>query len=176
MLDTDGLSPYKAKPEDLAAAEWLSALCGEDSAALYAALQEELLSETDVEVLYRRDYRTYALPDGTPGVGFAILKVRPQAQPCPEAVRRLLQEEVTAGGFPLCVAKTMVFFPDGSREEQYLAAGVAADEALRVVEALAGPEVCRPEADRVVLPAGCPHPGRKRLAPLLLEKLVAAKK
>ena len=171
LLDTDGLSPYKSKPEDTAAAAWLAALCGEDTASFYAALQAQLLAEEDVAVLYRRDYRAYPLPDGTPGIGFAILKVWRDAPPDREAVRRLLAEDAVAGGYAACVAKVMLFAPDGGREELYLAAGKAAGPVLDGVEEAAQGGARRIAPDVLFLPTDCPHPGRKRLALQLLQRI-----
>ncbi|MBQ8752877.1 MAG: DHH family phosphoesterase [Clostridia bacterium] len=170
MLDTDGLSPHKAKTEDVTAAVWLSPLCGEDPAAFYDVLQQELLSETDVTVLYRRDFREYPRPDGRPGVGFAILKAWRESMPDREAVRRLLAEDVRRGGYRLCVAKLMLFSPDGEREERYLAAGEAAGVVTEVLAELA-PGAVFPAPHEVYLPPDCPQPGRKRLALLLLERI-----
>lgn len=169
LLDTEGLSPYKAKPEDAAMAEWLSSLCGEDPTALYGVLKNALLSESDAAVLYERDYRAYTAPDGTPLMGFAILKVR--AGHCPDlaAVRRLLAED--GKKYAAAVAKVVLYAEDDSREEIYLAAGPAADLVLTEVMAHSGPSARRTAPDEVFLPADCHHWGRKRYAHKLIEIL-----
>ena len=171
LLDTEGLSPYKATEEDRAVVRWLAGLCGEEPAALFAALQRELLSEEDVATLFARDYRRYHHPSGTPLMGFAILKVWADAEPDPAAVRGLLQADLVAGGYRVCVAKTVLHHPDGTREERYLAAGEQADEVLALVQRTGGPQARRNASDEVFLPAGCTHRGRKWYAARLLEKI-----
>ncbi|MBQ8684114.1 MAG: DHH family phosphoesterase [Clostridia bacterium] len=169
LLDTDGLSPHKAKAQDVATARRLAALCGEDTEAFYAALQGELLSETDVAALYRRDYRRYTRPDGTLSLGFAILKAWRDALPDREAVRRLLAADVAAEGYDACIAKLMLFTPDGEREEQYLVAGPKAGWVLDTVLAETGGGARRLAEDELYLSSACPQPGRKKLALRLLE-------
>ena len=169
LLDTEGLSPHKAKPEDLAVVEWLVSLCREEPAAFYAALTEQLLSETDPAVLYERDYRVYTAPDGTPLMGFAILKVK--AGHCPDLTvlrRRLAQD---GEKYAAAVAKIVLYAPDGGREEIYLAAGPAADTVLTEVTRRSGSSARRTAPDRVFLPADCHHWGRKRYANVLVELL-----
>lgn len=167
LLDTEGLSPFKAKAEDLDTAAWLSALCGEDPTALFAALQAELLSETDIVTLYRRDYRRYTAPDGSPFLGWAILKVWADACPDLDGVRALL----AADPAPTRVAKIVLHRPDGTREEYYLADGAAADTLLTVVQTASGEGARREAPDTVYLPASCHHWGRKRYAARLIEIL-----
>lgn len=169
LLDTEGLSPYKAKAEDLAVAAWLSALCGEDVTAFYDELKNQLLSEDDVAVLYDRDFRAYAAPDGTPLMGFAILKVRKDCLPDLAAVRRRLAQD--AAHYSVAVAKVALYAPDDSREEIYLAAGTAADTVLELVLTHSGPAARRTASDEVFLPAECYHWGRKRYAVKLIEIL-----
>ena len=169
LLDTEGLSPYKAKSQDREMAGWLAALCGEDPAALFDALQNELLSETDVLTLFTRDYRRYTDPEGAPLLGFAILKVRADAPPDRDAVRDLLRADLAAGGYRVCVAKTVLHRPDGTREEVYLAAGAGADVFLNEVLAVGGPDARRTAPDEVFLPATCAHRGRKWYAARLPE-------
>lgn len=168
LLDTEGLSPHKAKAEDVEMVEWLVSLCGEDPTLLYEALKEQLLSETDPTVLYDRDYRTYTAPDGTPVMGFAILKVK--AENCPDrtAVRRRLAQD--AEKYTVAVAKIVLYSAD-SREEIYLAAGSAADVVLTEVAERSGPSARRTAPDEVYLPADCHHWGRKRYALWLTEIL-----
>ena len=169
LLDTEGLSPYKAKAEDVAVAAWLSALCGEDVTAFYNELKNQLLSEDDVAVLYDRDFRTYAAPDGTPLMGFAILKVRKDCPPGLAAVRRRLAQD--AATYAVAVAKIALYAPDDSREEIYLAAGTATDAVLELVLTHSGPAARRTAPDAVFLPAECHHWGRKRYAVKLIEIL-----
>ena len=167
LMDTEGLSPFKAKAEDLDTAAWLSALCSEDPTALFAALQAELLSETDIVTLYRRDYRRYTAPDGSPFLGWAILKVWADACPDLDGVRDLL----AADPAPTRVAKIVLHRPDGTREEYYLADGAAADTLLTVVQTASGEGARREAPDTVYLPASCHHWGRKRYAARLIEIL-----
>lgn len=169
LLDTEGLSPYKAKAEDVAVVEWLTALCGEDATAFYDELKNQLLSEEDPTVLYERDYRSYFAPDGTPVMGFAILKVKQGHLPDLAVVRRRLAED--AQTYAVAVAKMAMYAPDGTREEMYLAAGSAADRVLTEVMTHSGGSAERIAEDAVSLPADCHHWGRKRYAVQLLKFL-----
>lgn len=166
LLDTENLSSRKAKAEDLEIAAWLCSLCGEDTDTLFAALQAELLSETDVTALYRRDYRRYTDPDGTLRLGWAILKVWADACPDLDAVRRLLAEDTA----PTKVAKIVLNGRENdTRTEYYLAAGREADALLTLVQRMAGDTAVRAAADTVFLPETAAHWGRKRYAALLNE-------
>ena len=167
LLDTEGLSSFKAKAEDLAMAAWLSGLCGADTTALFERLRAELLSESDVNTLYWRDYRRYTAPDGTPLLGWAILKVWADACPDKNAVRACL----AADDQPTRVAKIVLHHPDGTREEHYLADGLHADTLLTVVQSAAGADAQRVAEDTVFLPQTCHHWGRKRYAAHLIEIL-----
>ncbi len=169
LLDTEGLSPYKAKPEDLEMVGWLSSLCGEEPMPLYSELREQLLSESDPTVLYERDFRAYAAPDGTPVMGFAILKVKQGNLPDLAAVRRRLAAD--AKRYPVAVAKVVLYAEDDTREEIYLAAGPSADTVLDEVVVHSGPSAQRTALDEVFLPADCHHWGRKRYAVRLMEIL-----
>lgn len=169
LLDTEGLSRHKAKPEDIDAVAWLSSLCGEDPTALYSVLKNELLSESDPTVLYDRDFRTYLAPDGTPLMGFAILKVKQGCCPDLSVVRRRLAED--GEKYAVAVAKVVLYAPDDSREEIYLAAGPAADLVLTEVAQSSGFSAKRVAEDQVCLPADCFHWGRKRYAVKLIEIL-----
>ena len=171
LLDTEGLSPYKAKEEDLAVVGWLTSLCDEDPMTLYATLKEQLLSESDPTVLYDRDYRAYTASDGTPLLGFAILKVKQGNLPDLSAVRRRLAEDATAHGYAATVAKIALYAPDDSREEIYLAAGPCADAVLTAVFTDSGDGAVRTAPDEVFLPVHCHHWGRKRYAVKLVEIL-----
>lgn len=163
LLDTEGLSSHKATPEDREMAAWLSALCGEAIAPLYAALREQLLSETDLTVLYERDLREYPAADGAPLLRFAILKVRQDTPVDTDALRRRLAQDA-ALGYAATVAKIVRYAPDDSREEYYIAAGAAASLVLEEVLRRSGPAACRRSADEVYLPPHCAHWGRKRYA------------
>ncbi|MBQ7088889.1 MAG: DHH family phosphoesterase [Clostridia bacterium] len=172
LLDTEGLSPYKAQAEDREIAAWLGALCGEPLAPFYEALKEQLLSETDPTVLYDRDYRVYTAPDGSPVMGFAILKVKQGNLPDLAVIRRRLAADVAAQGYAAAVAKISLYAPDDTREEVYLAAGPAADAVLAEVILRSGPSARRTADDEVFLPADCIHWGRKRYAARLMEILM----
>lgn len=168
LLDSEGLSSYKAKAEDIEIAAWLYNLCGEDMHTLHTTLKEQLLSETDVVALYRRDYRTYTDPAGRPVLGFAILKVWADACPDIAAVRRLLAEDTT----PTRVAKIVLNKrEDQTRTEVYLAAGEGADTVLSVVQSASGAEALRADTDLLFLPENCPRFGRKQYAQRLVKIL-----
>lgn len=171
LLDTEGLSPHKAKPEDMETAAWLSALCGEAPAPFYEALKEQLLSETDPAVLYERDWRSYTAPDGTPVMGFAILKVRSGNMPSRDDIRRRLAQDAAAFGYAATVAKIVLYAADNNREEYYLAAGPFADAVLTEVMRHSGDGARRTAEDEVYLPSHCHHWGRKRYAVQLLKIL-----
>lgn len=171
LLDTDGLSPHKAKEADVAEAEALVAVCGEDVASFYAALQGELLSETDIATLYRRDYRTYYAADGRLLAGFAILKVWENASPDPTELRRLLEADAAEKGCPVCVAKVMTFTPAGRGPQTYYAAGPQADRFLKELVAAEGTDAVPLTDRRVTLPVTCPGRGRKWVAAHLLPRL-----
>lgn len=172
LADTEGLSEYKAKAEDVDAVAWLYALCDVMPSQLGDEMREQLLSEGDVSTLYRRDYRLYTHPDGTPYLGWAILKV--WADSCPDVaeVRRLLAEDAA----PTRVAKIVLYHrgDERTREEYYLAAGERADALLDLVRTRAGASAWRADRDLLYLPADCRHYGRKhyalRLAALFGEK------
>lgn len=167
LLDTEGLSHHKAKAEDREMAAWLTALCGDVPQTLFEQLRAQLLSETDLATLYGRDYRLYTAPDGSPLLGWAILKVWADACPDLDGVRGMLAADTA----PTRVAKIVLHHPDGTREEYYLAAGAAADTLLTVVQTSAGGAAQRVCPDTVYLPAGCYHWGRKRYAARLMELL-----
>ena len=137
--------------------------------ALYAILKEQLLSESDVTVLYDRDYRAYTTADGTPVMGFAILKVKQGNCPDLAAVRQRLARD--AQTYAVAVAKIALYAEDNSREEIYLAAGENADVVLTAVQADSGDGAVRTAPDEVFLPATCYHWGRKRYAVKLIEIL-----
>ena len=173
LLDTDNLLPSKTHAEDLDAGEWLAALCQEDTNTLYKALQAQLLAETDPVSLYTRDYRLYTDPQGTPVLGFAILKVWENALPDTAAVRRLLAADAARRGCRVCVAKIATFSATGPQDEYYLAAGepTAVDTLLATVMKVGGTAAKRLADDQVYLPTEAVHRGRKWLASRLLETL-----
>lgn len=166
LMDTENLAPHKAKAEDLEMTGWLTALCGEDTDALFATLQEKMLAETDVERLYRRDYRRYTNPDGTVRLGWAILKVWEDTCPELDAVRRLLAEDSA----PTRLAK-LVLNRRGrnGRIEFYLAAGEEAEEMLELVQTVAEETAVRVAPDTVFLPQSATQWSRKRYVALLKE-------
>ncbi|MBQ9859152.1 MAG: DHH family phosphoesterase [Clostridia bacterium] len=172
LLDTDGLSPRKATAEDLTLAQRLSALCGEPTTAFYDTLQAQLLSETDVAVLYRRDYRTYFDRNGVPLLGFAILKVWDTTLPSLAEIRRLLAADLRDSGCVACVAKVMPYTADGGRGQQVcLAAGEGGDLVLTALCQMEGAGAERTAPDTLLIPPTCPQWGRKRYAAHLLPLL-----
>ncbi len=170
-MDTDGLSPHKATDADRAMSEWLAGLCHTPPRALYDTLQDALLSERDVDTLYRRDYRWYYDDAGEPLVGFAILKVKEGALPDRAAVRHRLAADAAASGARVCVAKIILYAADGTREERYLAAGDAAAPLLARVRTVAGASAVSVAADELYLPPACVHRGRKWYAQFFKEWL-----
>lgn len=167
LADTEGLSSYKAKAEDVDAVAWLYALCDVMPSQLEEELWEQLLSEGEATTLYRRDYRLYHRPDCTPYLGWAILKVWADACPDIEAVRRLLAEDTA----PTRVAKIVLYHRDDrrTREEYYLAAGERAIALLDMVQSQSGEPAIRAGEDLLYLPADCRHYGRKYYATRLFE-------
>jgi hypothetical protein len=90
---------------------------------------------------------------------------------CPDlaAVRRRLAQD--ARTYSVAVAKIVMYAPDDTREEIYLAAGSAADTVLTEVQMRSGDGAVRTAPDEVFLPATCHHWGRKRYANYLVEIL-----
>lgn len=171
LLDTDGLSPRKATPDDVALAAELAVLCGEQTQPFYAALQGQLLSERDVATLYRRDYRTYYDRAGRLQMGFAILKVWDTALPDLAAVRALLAQDLADSGSSVCVAKIMAFSAHGRGEQLCLAAGPRAETVLTALLTVEGEGAVRTAPDLVTVPPTCPQRGRKWYAAHLLPLL-----
>ncbi len=172
LLDTEGMLPSKMTAQDEEAVAWLAALSGEDPARLYIALQSQLLGETDVGALYRRDYRCFPAADGSALIGFAILKTWQTAVPDKDEVRRLLAQDVAQSGCRVCLAKLALYDAAGKpQEEIYLAAGEAARQVLEELRAVAGHPACFTAEDEVYLPASCTHRGRKWLARHLAQLL-----
>ncbi len=170
-MDTDGLSAHKATDADRAMSDWLATLTDIPPQPLYATLQQALLSECDVQTLYRRDYRRYYNDDGALLVGFAILKVRQGALPDRAAVRRLLAADIAASSARVCVAKIILYAADGTREEHYLAAGDGASTLLARVRKVAGEDAVPLAEDELYLPPVCVHRGRKWYAQYFKEWL-----
>ncbi len=166
LLDTEGLLPSKAKPEDGEMAAVLSALSGEEPGALYAALRAQLLAETDVHTLYERDYRLYA--DGR--LGFAVLKVWADAAPAGDDLRRLLQQDAAARGLVAGVAKVSLYGRDGGYAERYMVAGQPAvtERLVAAIAACGGTAAEYTASDEVYLPPQATHRGRKTVAPRLV--------
>lgn len=166
LMDTEDLYPSKTGPADLDAAGWLMSVCGEQ-AGLFDALRGELLAESDPEVLFTRDHRTF------PGMGFAILKVWADALPDEDFLRRRLAEERAATGQMLTLAKVTLYTPRGLEEDRYFVCADP-DTTARVTETLlsaGGAAAFLHAPDEVIFPKGANHPSRKRLTPLLLPLL-----
>lgn len=163
LADTEGLSPHKAKAEDVEVVAWLYRLCDVMPSELEDALREQLLSESDLPTLYGRDYRLYTHADGTPYLGWAILKVWADACPDLREVRRLLGSDTAA---PTRVAKIVLYHRGEvrTRTEWYLAAGERAEPLLELVQTLSGEPAHRAAPDLLYLPPECRHYGRKRYA------------
>lgn len=165
LADTEGLSPSKTRPEDAAAARWLTALAETDPTALFAALREQLLAESDLETLFRRDYRSFA------GLGFAILKVRADAPVDIPALKAMLETDRRQQGHRLCLAKVARYGDAGLREEIYYIAAATSEKAARALavlqEAAAGTAQLSADGGLYIPPDG-KHLSRKRLVPLLL--------
>lgn len=160
LLDTEGLSPAKTKAEDTLAAEWLIALSKEDANALFTQLRAQLLAETDLPTLYRRDMRLF------PGLSFAVIKVWADTPLDMAALQHLLRASLSQQ--PTALAKIARYVPEGLREDTYIAAGAAAEKVLDTII-----RVChgrRTPEGVVVTSDGFPI-SRKRLVPLLLPLL-----
>lgn len=165
LADTEGLSPSKTRSEDTAAARWLTSLAGVDAAELFADLRDQLLAETDLETLFRRDYRSFA------GLGFAILKVRADAPVDIPALKVLLETDRHRQGHRLCLAKLARYDDAGLQEETYYMAAATPAEYARAAEVLrtAAAGTAQLSADGGLrIARGGKLLSRKRLVPLLL--------
>ncbi len=164
LADTEGLAPTKTRAEDAAAAGWLTPLTGEEPSALFAALRDQLLAETDLETLFERDYRSFA------GLGFAILKIRAEAPLDVAALQALLEKDRRRRGFTLCVAKVARYARDGLREEIYYLSAEPAEyaRALEVLRTAANDTAVQTADGGLYIPPEGTHLSRKRLVPLLL--------
>lgn len=165
LADTEGLSPSKTRSEDAAAARWLIPLAEVDAVALFADLRDQLLAETDLETLFRRDYRSFA------GLGFAILKVRADAPVDIPALKAMLETDRRRQGQRLCLAKLARYDAAGLREETYYIAAATPAEYARAAEVLqaaaAGTAQLSADGGLHILRGGRLL-SRKRLVPLLL--------
>lgn len=166
LLDTEGLSPGKTREPDARMAAWLAAASGEQPAALFESLRAQLLAETALPILYRRDQRWF------PGLGFAILKLWASAPLDTAALRRLLAEDCAAADCRVCLAKVSRYTASGLYDETYYAAGepAAVQTVLAAIAAAAG-VVAGAAPDSVYIPPQGRHLSRKRLTPLLLPLL-----
>lgn len=168
LMDTEGLSPAKTRADDRTLAEWLSALWGGDSAALFADLRERLLAETDLPTLYRRDYRRFG-----DAVGFAVIKIWNTTPVDEEKLRALLAADRQDSGVTATLAKITRYNRDGLHNETYL---ISAPTAVThtITQALcrvAGNAATVVAPDQVDLPYDAVHLSRKRLMPVLLSLL-----
>lgn len=168
LADTEGMSPAKARAEDRAVAAWLATLWGGDPMALFTTLRAQLLSETDLPTLYRRDYRRFG-----DELGFAVIKVWDTTPIDEEALTALLTADRKRSAVAATIAKITRYAQDGPKNETYL---ISAPTVL--MQALAD-AICRASGerafvsapDRIDLPTEATHLSRKRLTPLLLDLL-----
>ena len=168
LMDTEGLSPAKTRPDDRALAEWLSSLWDGDPAGLFADLRGQLLGETDLATLYRRDYRRFG-----DALGFAVIKAWDTTPIDEVALRDLLATDRQNSGVTATIAKITRYGQNGSWEETYFISASPADThtiTTAIVHA-AGTLATVTAPDRVDLPHDAAHPSRKRLTPLLLPLL-----
>lgn len=166
LLDTEGLHSAKAKAQDQQAAQWLIRLSGEDPTELFDALQLQLLSETEMDTLYTRDYRRF------PVLGFAVLKVWETTPVDETALRNRLAADRREHGYAACVAKVTRYGKQGILDETFVFSAEAPllSCLLQVMEEMSpGCTVC--SADQVYIAPAGKFVSRKRLAPRLLEKL-----
>ena len=168
LMDTEGLSPAKARPADYTAAAWLCALWGGDADALFTELREKLLAETDLPTLYRRDCRRFGNE-----LGFAVIKVWDSAPIDETALRALLNQDRAQSGVAATLAKISRYGQDGLKNETYFVnappalANTLADTICRATEGC----ISTNTPDRIELLNGSKHLSRKRLVPLLLPLL-----
>ncbi len=168
LTDTEGLSPAKTRAEDRAVAQWLTALWGGDPAALFSDLRGRLLAESDLPTLYRRDYRRFG-----DALGFAVIKVWDTTPVNEDALRALLAADREESGVAATLAKITRYGQDGLKDETYL---ISAPPALTqtitdAIRRAAGVAATVSAPDRVDLPQSAAHLSRKRLVPILLERM-----
>ena len=168
LTDTEGLSPAKTRAEDRVAAEYLTALWGGDPSALFADLRGRLLAESDLVTLYRRDYRRFG-----DALGFAVIKVWDTTPVDENALRAMLAADREGSGVTATLAKITRYGQDGLKDETYL---ISAPPALTqtladAIRRAAGAAATVSAPDRIDLPHSAAHLSRKRLVPILLERM-----
>lgn len=168
LTDTEGLSPAKTRPEDRTLAEWLGALWGGDPTALFTDLRGQLLGETDLPTLYRRDYRRFG-----DALGFAVIKVWDTTHINERILRSLLAADRQDSGVTATLAKISRYGQNGLQDETYLISAPPDDtQAITAaIMAAAGRSASLGAPDRVDLPHDAVHLSRKRLTPILLPLL-----
>ncbi len=165
LTDTEGLSPAKSRAEDRAVAQWLTALWGGDPAALFADLRGQLLAESDLPTLYRRDYRRFG-----DALGFAVIKVWDTTPVNEDALRAMLAADREESGVAATLAKITRYGQNGLKDETYLiSAPPALTQAIAdTIRRAAGEAATVSSPDLVDLPHAAMHLSRKRLVPILL--------
>ncbi len=168
LTDTEGLSPAKTRAEDRAVTQWLAALWDGDPAALFADLRGQLLAETDLPTLYRRDYRRFG-----DALGFAVIKVWDTTPVNEDALRTLLATDREGSGVAATLAKITRYGQNGLKDETYfVSAPPARMQAITdIIRRVTGETTSVFAPDRVDLPPSAAHLSRKRLVPILLPLL-----
>lgn len=168
LMDTEGLSPAKARPIDYTVAEWLCALWGGDADALFAELRGQLLAETDLPTLYRRDYRRFG-----DELGFAVIKIWESTLIDETSLRALLNDDREVSGVAATLAKISRYGQDGLKNETYFVSAPPAlahtltDTVCRATEGCVSADT----SDRIDLSSDAKRLSRKRLVPILLPLL-----
>lgn len=164
LMDTEGLSPAKTRPADRQAAEWLTALAHVDPQALFTDLRAQLLAESDLDVLFKRDYRRFGQ------LGFAILKIWDTTPLDAASLETMLRDDRQASGCTVNLAKVTRYDRTGAHTDTYYLDGPEETvTALRgVIAATAG---VADEGVPIFIPVSAVHLSRKRLAPILLAAL-----
>ncbi len=168
LTDTEGLSPAKTRAEDYAAAEWLAALWGGDTAALFTELRGRLLAECNLATLYRRDYRRF-----DDALGFAVIKVWDTTPVDEDDLRGMLAADRADSGVAATLAKITRYGQNGLKDETYLISAPSAltQAIITAIRQAAGDAAIVSAPDRIDLPADAAHLSRKRLTPILLERM-----
>ncbi len=168
LTDTEGLSPAKTRAEDRVAAEYLTALWGGDPAALFADLRGRLLAESELVTLYRRDYRRFG-----DALGFAVIKVWDTTPVDEDALRAMLADDREGSGVAATLAKITRYGQDGLKDEIYLisAPPVLTQTLADAIRRAAGKAATVSAPDRIDLSHAATHLSRKRLVPILLERM-----
>ncbi len=168
LMDTEGLSPAKARAADYTAAAWLCTLWGGDADALFADLRGQLLAETDLPTLYRRDYRRFGNE-----LGIAVIKIWESTPIDETSLRALLNDDRAQSGVAATLAKITRYGQDGLKNETYFVsapptlAHTLADTVCRAT----GGCVSTDTPNRIDLSSSAKHLSRKRLVPILLPLL-----